>query len=69
MRFEILLEPPGDQAGKIMRDWLAAFSLTPGADNLIEAGPDDSFELLAELRKRCYERGMTVNVKFYGKDD
>ncbi|MFO7606319.1 MAG: hypothetical protein R6W72_08475 [Desulfurivibrionaceae bacterium] len=69
MRLEIFLEPPGDEAEKIVRDWLDTFSLTQGTDNRVEAGPDDTFELLAELRKRCYERGMTINFKFYGKGD
>jgi hypothetical protein len=69
MRLGISLEPPGPEADNILRAWLETFSLAAGADNLVEVGPASCFDLLAGLRNRCYERGLTINVKFYGKED
>ncbi|MDF1579057.1 MAG: hypothetical protein P1P81_11515 [Desulfobulbales bacterium] len=66
MRLEIFLEPPGVEAENVMRDWLAASSLIPADNNRVEVDPADCFELLVELRRRCYDRGVTVDVKFFG---
>ena len=69
MRLEILLEPPGAEADSVLQEWLAASGLLVAADGQIEVAPDRCLEVLVELRSRCYDRDLIVNVKFIGKED
>ncbi len=69
MRLDILLEPPGAEAGSILEDWLKFFGLQVATDGQVEVSPDRCLEVLVALRSRCYDRGLTVNVKFTGKED
>ena len=69
MRLDILLEPPGAEADSILREWFEASGLEGDEDGQVEVAPDRCLEVLVELRSRCYDRGLIVNVKFTGKED
>ena len=69
MQLDILLEPPGAEADSILQEWLKFFGLHLAADGQVEVSPDRCLVVLVELRSRCYDRGLTVNVKFTGKED
>lgn len=69
MRLDILLEPPGLEADSVMKEWLVAIGLQLAVDGMVEIRPDQCLDALVELRNLCYERELTVNVKFYGKED
>ena len=69
MRLDILLEPPGDGADSVLSEWVAASGLRVGEDGLVEIVSDRCLDLLAELRSRCYGRGLNVSSKIFGKED
>jgi|GEM_PF-6205442 len=69
MRLEILLEPSGVEADNTLMECLETFCLSIRPDNLVEIDPDRCFEVLAALRGRCYDQGLTIDVKFHGKAD
>jgi hypothetical protein len=69
MRLEISLEPSGAEAAGVLEEWLAAFGLQVGDDGQVEVSPDRCLDVQVALRSLCYDRGLIVNVKFYGKED
>lgn len=69
MRLDILLEPPGPEADCVMNEWLKAAGLAVSADGQVEVAPAQCLEVLVTLRRLCYDLGLTVNVKFTGKED
>lgn len=69
MRLEILLEPPGPVASGVWQEWLGATDLQVADGGQVEVNPDRCLDLLVELRHLCYERELTINVKFNGQED
>jgi hypothetical protein len=69
MRLDIQLEPLGEEADSALAEWVAASALKVGQDGRIEVVPDRCMDILAELRSRCYDRGLIVNGKFFGTED
>ncbi|MEN8135190.1 MAG: hypothetical protein ABFS18_06600 [Thermodesulfobacteriota bacterium] len=68
MRLDILLEPPGAEADCVMAEWLKATGLIV-AMGQVEVSSDRCLDVLVALRSRCYDRELTVNVKFTDKED
>jgi hypothetical protein len=69
MRLDLLLEPPGAEADSVLQEWLAVSGLLVAVDGQIEVAPDRCLDVLVELRSRCYDRDLILNVKFTGKED
>lgn len=69
MRLDILLEPPGPEAESVVLEWLESTGLQLAAGAQVEVNPDRCLEVLVELRRHCFERELTVNVKFTGKEN
>lgn len=69
MRLDILLEPPGAEAAGVLQEWLGAEGLQVAGAGQIEVDPAQCFEVLVALRRRCYARELTINVKFTGRED
>jgi hypothetical protein len=63
MRLEVELEPRSAETTLILADWQAAWGHSSGRGG-IELGAGTSLPALLDLRKRCFDRGITVNAFF-----
>jgi len=68
MLLDILLEPPGLEADKVLQEWIEIYALQV-VKNGIEVSPDRCLDVLVGLRSCCFDRGLTLNVKFTSKED
>lgn len=66
MQVEVLLDPAGEEAAAILRQWLRAQDLALGHDGQVEIRSELCLEALVALRARCYDRGLMINATFVG---
>jgi hypothetical protein len=63
MRVEVELEPRSADTTLLLADWRAAWGAPSGRGG-IELRAGTSLSALLDLRKRCFDRGVTVNAFF-----
>ena len=67
MQLDVQLEPLGKQAESVMANWQRDQGLSVSGHRRVEIAPEDCLAALADLRDRCYDRGLVVNVNFTGR--
>lgn len=69
MLLDISIEPPGVEAKDVLRKWLALSALQKDTKGQVEISGARCLEELLTLRSHCYDRDLTVNVKFINKEE
>lgn len=69
MLLDITLEPIGVEAGNIFQEWLTDSALQKNTKGQVELAGDRCLKVLLALRRRCYDRNLTVNIEFINKED
>lgn len=69
MLLDISIEPPGVEAEDALQKWLALSALQKDPKGQVAISGARCLEALLTLRSHCYNRDLTVNVKFINKED
>jgi len=64
MQVDLLLEPAGEEAEAILRQWTRDRGLSLSVYGRMEIRPELCLETLADLQARCYDRGLMINATF-----
>jgi hypothetical protein len=66
MQIDVLLEPAGEEADLVLRQWIRERGLPESDEGRVGIRPEQCLEALADLRSRCFDRGLMVNATFAG---
>lgn len=65
MLVEVELNPSGDAADTILDDWQHEWKLQQTDDGRVNLIYSDPLEVTIDLRNRCYDQKITVNLIFH----
>lgn len=64
MFLKVDLEPSGEKSDRILLDWQNAWQLE-NDEGILKLDNSTPMDVIMDLRGRCYEHGITVNIIFH----
>ena len=68
MFLKVDLEPSGEKSDRILLDWQNAWQLE-NDEGILKLDNINPLDVIMDLRGRCYEHGITVNIIFHDSPD
>ena len=65
MLLEVDMEPSEEEADRILADWQDAWQLENYENGKLRLDGPSPLDVIMDLRNRCYEHGITVNMVFH----
>ncbi|MBU0480197.1 MAG: hypothetical protein KKG47_03730 [Proteobacteria bacterium] len=64
MLLKVALGPPGEEGGRILDGWRKDWGLSRHADGRFRLPGHDPLAVIIDLRNRCYNHEITVEMAF-----